>query len=56
MSAAKVWTPRIVAFIRTKFESACYWCGYAVPRGSSAVFYADERETAHDSCHREACS
>lgn len=53
-AAVRAWMPRAVRFIRTKFEGRCYWCGFAIPRGSSIAYYRDEREAAHYQCHLEA--
>jgi hypothetical protein len=50
------WKPAVVRFIRAKFESACFWCGFAIPTGAPVAFYPNEREAAHESCHREACT
>jgi hypothetical protein len=50
------WTPQRVLFIVARFAGPCFWCAYVVPAGSRVTFYADEREIAHEECHREACS
>jgi hypothetical protein len=49
------WKPARVTFIVAQFSGRCHWCGFTVEKGESCAYYPNERELAHDRCHRE-CS
>lgn len=53
--SAGPWRPSNVRNICTRFAGRCFWCADEVPADSSAAFYVDEREVAHEACHAEAC-
>jgi len=42
--------------IRARHSVPCYWCGDPIDKNSATVWYPDESVSAHEQCHREACT